>query len=911
MKFNWKDTLLRLTGSETGCPACGADCLVVRERTEHDLLPDLRGIPFCACPRCHASGELAPLVAATSGKTLEETVRDLRERGELEATGRDAEAYIARKADQDAVDVHFARCVSRMREAPHLGGIRAGLSVANLRQLPPDTGLFVPTDAPRHFALLQNQRYNRVPMTLYRYRFDAETTCIDAQNPKTLQREHRLRVTGDVGVYLGDYRPGEVPTVLVGTHNPRIAAQVYGAVRAETSLPSPVVGIAGFPLPNRFSAVRTLYLIDAPDAPLPLAFAVRAMSVPTVYGSDAKPFIRVLQPHGPSSDITAADIRVLSDSRPHGKPLEAWVAERILGLADSREEVANALLQAGATEGTRALLVDLLGDHPPATLVETILLPTTEPDDVFALGNGRLVKSTPVGIYTAVRDRKTDTVSTRGLLCNVGISVDLRIADRGKETACCTVTHPDPDVPSVPVRLPRAHWNNPDLIAEDVREAYAACGRTPYVAFYRAQGYSWGDILQYLGSHCPVQTGLKALGLTAEGAVNLPNAVLVRGTARAQTKAGLLSPEVLYAYGALAAEIQDDGPDRLNYFLTSEASLDRTGVAAGLLHTLYCAAGVQFDRSGVRRPPSHLVFVETEPGVWDPTLRTLAYLFSGSEYVPPMDYADRLGFLYRWAGLGTLPLVTRLPSADDIATVLSSSPVSVIAVADPLTAVSLSGRGTVSFVLPHVEATEAGIMSNDIEGLRTAFVSLAARKCGTGWMDIGGGGSSSAATPSLSVLASLTDERRPETVAGGLYRSVKGRYHGAGLTGSRAFLGVLHRAYVASTHGDDTGIQLTLVAGAPADALKASFNERGEHVFICPDHVIVSRSVVQLINREKTYLFDAEQLSREFTENGIIEPDAPKSLGLDGRRVWVFPRCVWDDEVVRGLGFTNRKERRK
>ena len=112
----------------------------------------------------------------------------------------------------------------------------------------------------------------------------------------------------------------------------------------------------------------------------------------------------------------------------------------------------------------------------------------------------------------------------------------------------------------------------------------------------------------------------------------------------------------------------------------------------------------------------------------------------------------------------------------------------------------------------------------------------------------------------------------------------------------------------AHANGDNGFVRLTTVPRLPADTLRSSFNERGEHVFILPDKVIVSRSVVQLINRQQAFLFDAEQLSREFAENGIILPDAPTALGIDGRRVWVFPRGVWDSEVVRAMGFTERKE---
>lgn len=919
MKFLWRDTLRRLAGGETRCPVCRTDGLVVTEREERDVLPDVCGIPWCECPRCRARGDFPSLVARAFGQGVDEAVRDLLAAGELEASERDVAAYAARARTQVDVDAYLSACVARLREAPHMCNIRAGLSVSAIRQLPPDTGLHAPGMAtssafplPRPLALLSAPRYARVPMTLYRYRFDGETTCVDAQNPKTLQREHRLRVssgTGDVGVYLGDFRFGEVPGALLATHDPRTAGQLFGAAITESSLTPPVVAVAGFPLPNRFSAVQTLYLLDTPDSPLPLAFALKALCGPLVYGSDKEPLVRVLSPGMPAAEIIAEDIRRLSGATLRGEALSTWVAKRILSLADRQEEVANALLQAGASENARADIAELLGRGAPQSLLETVLLPVAEPDDVFQLANGRLVKNTPVGIYAASHSAKTGETATKSVLCNVGITVESRIAYRGLETAVCTVTHPDADVPSVQVRLPRAHWNNPDALAEDVRAAYAENGRTPYVAFYRSAGYAWGDIMQYLGSRCPVQSGLRALGATPDGALNLPNAAIARGRSVPQTKAGFVDPGALAAYSALGHETAEGDAALLASFLASPVSLDRVGVAAGLLHALFCAAGRLFDPSGARRPPAHLVFVETEPGVWDSALRTLAYLLSGSEYVPLVDYSDRLGFLQGWAALGTLPLVTRLPAADDAATVLAASPISVVAVADPLTALACSGRGTVSFVLPNVEAAADGrsVTPTDVEELRRAFVAIAAKKAGTGWLDVSVGGPMACSTPCLSALGSLSDERGASTVAGGLYRCVCGRYLGAGLTGARAFFSVLHRAYAADARGDDPGgpgVRLTIVPGTPPDALKASFNDRGEHVFVLPDMALVGRSVVQLVNRQQAYLFDAEQLSREFAENDILLQDAPKSLGIDPARVWAFPRQVWDREVVRAAGFT-------
>lgn len=904
MKLDWKGVLWRVAGGDAGCPACGADGLLVRPRDDSDALPDLRGVPYCECPACGARGDLFELVAKAAGSPLRETMRTLVATGELDASPRAVEAYLSRKADQALVAAHMDRCVARLRAAPHMCGIRAGLSLSNVRQLPPDTGMYVRADAPRQFAILDVQRYSQVPMTVYRYSFDGETSCVDVQNPKTLLREHRIRITGDVGTYLGDFREGEVPKAVLATHNPRSAGQIYGAMRAESSLTPPVMAVAGFPLPERFAALRILYLLDAPDSPLPVEFAVMAMGSKAVYGSDARPEMRVLSPSCPASDITASDVRMLAGAQARGKSLANWLAARLLAKADRIDEVSCALLRAGASENTRAEIAALLGADAPKALVDAVMLPAAEPDDVFTLGNGRMFKSTPVGIFAARRGSRAGEILSGQTLSNVGIAVDSRVVERGVETACCTVTHPDADVPPVQARIPRPHWGSPDAMAEDIRAAYAELGRTPYVAMYRAGGYCWADMMQFLGAHCPVQSGLQTLGATPDGFVNLPAFSARRGTVSAQTRAGSVPENALQAYSALPNA--KAGLDGIQGVLAGKASLDAVGVAAGLLHALACTTGSPFDRSGVRRRPAHLLYVETEPGVWDSTLRALAYAFSGSEYVPPMDYGDRAGFLQGWAGLGTLPLLARLPSSDDMAAVLASSPVPVIAVADPLTAMACSGRGEISFALPNVEA--AGDAPS-VETVREALSAALAEKAGTNWLAAGHGGATALSTPCLAALGALTEERDAGTVAGGLYRSMRGRYPGAGMTGARAFFAVLHRAYMAQQRGDEPDVCMTFVAGMPSEVLRGSFNDRGEHVFVTSEHVFVGRAVVQLVNASKAYLFDAEQLSREFEESGILCTGPARRLGIDERRVWTFTRAVWDAEVVAAAGFAQKEKR--
>lgn len=899
MRIDWKNALLRVAGAFDRCPMCGSAAFRVVERNERGFLPNLRGVPLCACRECGEVNDLVAELAKREGSSLHDALADLRAHGELEGCDRDLEAYLLGKQAQKDVESHFARCVAALRASPHLCGIRAGMSVATIRQLPPSTGINVTEDVPSALSALTVNRYVKSPLTLYRYEFDGEIACIDAQNPRTGETEHRVRLIGDVGVYLGQFAAGETPKTLLGTHNPRTAGQIYGAMRAESTLPPPVIGIAGFPLPTRFSGVERLYLMDAPDSPLPLDFAIKAWAGTVVHAAETPVRVRVLTPSCKASEVTAWDVRALAGANDRGEALRNWLSRKLIQQADCCEEVACSLLKSGVSEEVRERLAELLGDDAPKALLDTLRLPTLPQDDVVTLGSGKLLKNTPVGLYTAFREPKTKAIKTKTMLCNVGIAVDARVVGKTGEVACCTVTHPDPDVPSMPVRVPKEHWCNPDSMAEDVRKAYADTGRTPYVAFYRVGGYAWSDIMQMLGSRCPVQSGIPALGAMPSGEVHLPNAAILRQCIRPQTKTGLISPDALAAYSALPGEAATEDVEPLLSFMDGPASLLRTGVTAGLMHVLHCAAGSLFDRSGVRKPPAHLLLVETEPGVWDETLRTLAYTLSGSEYVPLMDYGDKRGFLHSWGTLGTLPLVTRLPVSDDLPTVLSTSPVSVMAVVDPVSALTCSGRGNIAFALPNVEAAGDALTQDDVDMLRKALVSLIASKAGTQWANLTIGGPVSTSTPCMTALGAVCPTTDRGTVAGSLYRVVRGNYLGAGPTGMAAFFNAMHRSCVAEANGEDPVVPVTFVAGEPEDAVRASCNDRGQHVFVSKDVVVVSKAIVQLLNRERKFVFDAEQLSREFAENGILLQDARGLKGADVRRMWAFPRDVWDARAVR------------
>jgi len=89
-----------------------------------------------------------------------------------------------------------------------------------------------------------------------------------------------------------------------------------------------------------------------------------------------------------------------------------------------------------------------------------------------------------------------------------------------------------------------------------------------------------------------------------------------------------------------------------------------------------------------------------------------------------------------------------------------------------------------------------------------------------------------------------------------------------------------------------------IVRGAPpADG---SFTARGQHIFVMDDIVVISHTVVGLINKDSdtAMRFDHRLLTEEFQERGLLT-FRPEWLLVDTNRCWIMKREDWDLHVVR------------
>ena len=108
------------------------------------------------------------------------------------------------------------------------------------------------------------------------------------------------------------------------------------------------------------------------------------------------------------------------------------------------------------------------------------------------------------------------------------------------------------------------------------------------------------------------------------------------------------------------------------------------------------------------------------------------------------------------------------------------------------------------------------------------------------------------------------------------------------MTGVNTFFDVLHALVYAP---DTPNPMICIIHGKPEFC--TNFADRGQHVIIMEDCVIISKAIIPVINKESVNRFSAEQLTAELTERGLLRK-RPDWANLDMQRFWVLDRATWE-----------------
>lgn len=809
-------------------------------------------------------------------------------------TAAEIEAEAEARQLQQRLQVYMAACQLALRKTPDRARFRTGVSHTTIRMVPREMGLLVKGgDTPSQFKAWDKPRYAAVPHITYPYTFDGDITCVKVQDLVDGSTVTVPVTRGDIGVFMEAF--DKAPPVLIVAPDPVSAAIIYGNCTAESALKPPVVAVAGFPLPRTFAGTGVIRIVSTPQTPLTLRQALGALASPQpIIGAKTPPVLQVWWNACAPSAMTAELVRRgLSKDCENVTALDLWTAKEIAHMADTGnvEDVYREISRAGLDDSVRARLVEL-AQGISAKAVDALTASAAAKMRCLVLGNGRQFWRRERGIIASAHDGKEEVIA------NVGIEVCHKLkAYDGSETLRCMVTPEDPAVPAVGVVIPNKRRKTAEELQALIVSAFSAAGHAPYVAVYDRNGYSWRDVLAKLAEGCDVRHEVKAMGADANHDIHFPAAVVRVDSAAVEPQSQIytLPRHTLQMYAGITPADDDDGLDAYKALFRSCNNLYVAAFTHGLMHVVHQATyGLRQHGHGKIWTPRHLLFVETESGIWEPVFAQLASLFSNSDHIPTLGFTDALASACSYRELGTLPMIAHVPRlrGHQFPRFIMESPVSLIGLVDSATAALTGGDLRTTFLTPACDkpAQVCTIDAAAIASLRNGFPRFLLRYVeNVEWESYRGKSSASQAAYEAACKILGVDV---EPLVGAI---AKKYFPSAGLTGVDTFFDQLHRQL--NNHRHRRNLACIVHGDPPADA---SFTGRGQHIFVMPDRVVISHAVVATMNRDdlSSARFDRTLLTQEFEERGLLA-SVPERLNVDTNRCWVLDRRTWDALVVR------------
>lgn len=469
----------------------------------------------CSHPVCRFRGDAAALVSLSRDIPLSEAVNLFMEGGELEdcmskpLLASDVEAYFETADSQTVLKAYLARCVRALRRQPEKAAIRTGMSVANLRLLHPDAGLFLDTDVPRCLRELTKPKYRKSTLILYPCTMSGEVTRIEVLDPANPNFRYMAVVTHpDTGVF-GE-ASADICDRVLAVERPEVASRLWATYASGSTRRPPIVAFRGYPLPERFRNVTRIDLLSTADAPISTEFLLETLSAPEIKAGQT-PEIRVVDWRSGTDAIRYEDITDFKATKARYNDIQYLVAKRFAAMvSDDKGAEVLSMLDAGqvpmvvrnliksTAETQLTIRGGFGGNSEPAEKLSELLGSSDcgEPSNV-ALANGRTLHCGPDGVFAVKMN------GTREPMANVGLSVDSRRMSGDDEVFECTVAARG-GFPAVPVRL---SWRDlsADRMRSVVQRAYAELGLSPYIAFYTITGFAWRDVVSKLAENCRVE----------------------------------------------------------------------------------------------------------------------------------------------------------------------------------------------------------------------------------------------------------------------------------------------------------------------------------------------------------------------------------------------------------------------
>lgn len=862
----------------------------------------------CVHPACRFKGDAIALVAVARNLKVKDAIDLFRPGGEFSdclsepLRVEEAEAYAESAYTQSSLKIYLEKCKQALRRTPERAGLVTGVSRATIRLMHPDVGLFLSQDGqevPKCLSEFTKPKYRNSNLVLYPYTKDGEVTKIEVLDTKNPIFRYTAVVSHPhVGVF-GEDAVGDARKVIV-VERPETAAILY-ATNAKNSVKRiPIVSFQGYPLPESFHDVASVFVLSTVDAPVSTEFLLHTLSSQEITRG-ITPNIRVVHLQTKAEALSETDLRYVYNSGDRIMyELHDLLARRFTSMIHDGQE--QRILELMAMEETPQLVRNLVKESAEIqlgkaggfngmkdatlSLIDLMTKAKYTPSADLTLANGRVVKRGPSEIVAVHMNGR------RELLCNVGITVNAKVlSPDGGDTYVCSITHAD-DVPSIDVRLREKDLFS-DKIQAAVIRAYSLKGFSPYVAFYTVNGYTWRDVFSKLSEHCPLSWELDRLGIDNASDINLPEAKIhANGTVSEQVKTMAIPDKALRMYSGIPFDDQSN-TDPYEKLLSNCDNLFISAFVLGIMHVVYQMTYGLFKPEIVEnRRMRHLFYVETEPGIWQIVFKQLAMLFSGEGFVASVSYAKPEETFKAYQGLGCLPVIAQIPAmGDKLASALDSSGVDVLGLLDTSSAVMSNGKTDATYVMPmnEREMNYNVLDARSVDQLRRSFLAFLVKFIKEAKIDM------MYRTASMPCLAALDECFRifGITPSDTPYGLVKSYFPGIGMTGVDLFCDLLHRLVVGG------GGRITVSHDEPSP--DTSFTRRGQHVFVMPDCVVVSNMVIDIVHQfcRGASNFDRSTLMEEMEARGMLAPQPERLRGIDWNRCWCISNRTWEDKIVR------------
>jgi hypothetical protein len=683
-------------GRPQGCPGCRRDTLVIST----DPITDAT---IFHCPTCRFHGDAVQFTSILSKQSITDALARFSTGGDLQSllqkgyTQSQLQEYTNQHHSQGHIRQYAAQLHAQLAArsgielAQEIPAFRGGGTLT----FPADMGLILDKSAPPALVKLEAARFKRNRYFSFTYTYNRHVVGINTRQVHDLNVSEYVAVQQtDLGVFLENTIADDTSVLFVAPDD-ITAAVLYTRAQSLSTKPLQVIAARQLPLPVTLRNIQEINLLSFRDRPLSLHTALRYLTVPEIIATAKPPECFVTYQATTLERVSATQLETVPETRVR---LTTWIAQElvqmyrlhgdadiigILGRYRMTEDIQNTLHAAFKTI------------HAPEGLFSVLQQLQRDLTDERRLTNGKRILRTSSGFMGF-------SGATPIPLSDTAFRVDECICTRNNEILYrVTVFCPKLERGHVTTTLRPADFRSGAALKEAIQLALITTGENIAVTFYTERGYDWDEIRDAFLENNRVTQEIQLLGADDAGYLHLPNCRINVAKYALEEQQPLLTfdKDAVQTYGAIRPVVADNANATIALWTTDTP--EHAALAAGLCHIMGQALhGVVARRAGAPHYPQHLMYVDLAPTTWLPSLRQLATIVSGSEFLPHLPHNRPLPFVQERTDLGCLPYICQIPrmTPQRAVNLVQESPVSLLSLVDNDSGEHMSAEDNVWFV---------------------------------------------------------------------------------------------------------------------------------------------------------------------------------------------------------------------